>query len=179
MAYDIGRATGRCFATNRELAAGEEFIAALCDTPGGWLRKDFGLDQWQGTCDGAVGFWLAKMPDIVGTIAKPKPISTEAILEWFDRLIESADVENRDTESLAYVTALLLVRRKALKLHDVERTDSGEFLVLKRPRGGNVFKVRDPGISEERIIELERELTRMLEGSGTLTSVGSNLETPA
>lgn len=179
MTYDIGRPTGRCFVSDRRFEPGEEFIAVMLEGATGWVRRDYALENWSELPNGAVGFWRCAMPNLNGDSPEltTKPVSTEQILQWFDAV--NAQLPRDDHQQrLLYVTALLLVRRKALKLLDVERSNEGEYLVLKRPRGNGIVKVRDPGIADDRLAELERELTQHLLTAALLQPLPES-ETPA
>jgi hypothetical protein len=65
---------------------------------------------------------------------------------------------------LRYVLALLLLRRRVLRLEDSQRDEQGEVLVLNCPRDESLHHVlvRSPG--PQRTQEIEAELAKLLAG---------------
>lgn len=165
MRYELGRPGRKCFASGRDLRAGDEFYSVLLETVTGWERREYALEHWPGPPADAVGVWRGRVPAEDARPAAPAPLTTEALLAWFDRLALAADEQQ---QRLRYVLTLLLLRRKALKLQDVDRTEAGEFLIVKRTRGASTDRVLDPRLSEERIQAVEQELNRLLEMAGSV-----------
>lgn len=166
MHYDVSRNSKRCCVSGRELAPGEVYYSALVDTVTGLVRRDYSKEHWAGPPEDAVGHWRGCLEKAEGP-AKPKPASVEEMLKLFDRLAPPEGAEEVDPKrtQLRYVLALLLIRRRALKLHSVERDESGEFLVVGRRRSKATCKVLDPQLSEEQIQQVELELAPLLEAT--------------
>ena len=72
------------------------------------------------------------------------------------------DADDAKREQLRYVLALLLMRRKALKLHDVQQDGEKEVLMFRRPRSKENLPVTDPGLDESQVDRLEEELAELL-----------------
>lgn len=166
MHYEIARNSKRCCVSERELRPGEVYFSALIDAPGGMQRKDFAAENWTGPPADTVGYWKGRIPPD----DKPKaaqPISDEAMLELFEKWENSDDAEK---VQLRYVLALLLIRRKALKLQDMVQSEEGEYLIVQRPRQKQTHRVRDPHLAEDQVQRVEQELTRLLEADQTTES---------
>lgn len=158
MQHQVARSSGRCHATGRELKPGEVYFSALVDTVTGPERRDYAKEAWQGPPPETIGFWQARMPTPDGS-AKPAPLSVDAMLELFDELTETGSPEDA---RLIYVLALLLIRRRALKLHSIEDEGGKSFLVVGRPKASETNRVIDPGISESEFPAVEAELAQRL-----------------
>lgn len=90
-------------------------------------------------------------------------VDFEAIEELF------LSLEGRREEGLAelrYLLALLLLRKKRLKLAGVRRNAAGETLCVRRPRRQEEFEVQVFELDSERAQVLKAELARVFEGAG-------------
>jgi hypothetical protein len=90
-------------------------------------------------------------------------VDFEAIEELF------LSLEGRPEEALRelrYLLALLLLRKKRLKLVGVRRGAGGETFCLRRPRRQEEFEVQVFELDSERARVLKAELARVFEGAG-------------
>jgi hypothetical protein len=81
------------------------------------IRKDYCNDAWTGPSEIALGWWRTRVPE--PTAKKIKLAPNDVLLELFDQIASAPEQE--DTR---YVLALLLIRRRVLRL-DVPQ-DIGE-----------------------------------------------------
>jgi len=155
--YQIQSSSLRCSRTGRALEPGEKFYSVLFDRDGTWVREDISLEAWQGPPADAFSFWLCKAP------AKDQPrkviYDDGMLLECFDRLAQEHDPAKI---RFRYVLALLLVRRKRLRLVDAERVGGREVLILEDPRRRVRYRVPHPGLSEGELAEVENEVVQLL-----------------
>jgi hypothetical protein len=107
--FEVQRSTRRCAATQRALEPGEECYSVLEVAGADVIRKDFGVDAWAGPPDGAFGWWRGRVPDVVAKKIKLAP--NEILLQLFDQLAEQPDQAD-----LRYVLALLLIRRRVMRI---------------------------------------------------------------
>jgi len=176
MDYQIQTNTRRCALSGRSLEPGERFFTVLLDTGGNLERRDYCAEAWSGPPAEAFSFWS-------GRIAAPEakrlpPIDTELLLECFQRLAGQDDPERI---SFRYIVALLLVRRKKLRLIDSEEirgqgttspsgrgvgesgfSDSQSVIVVRNPQDGQVYKVIDPKLSADEMAAVQDEVYRLL-----------------
>src|SRR3954463_8365574 len=118
--FEVQRCTRRCAATDRPLEPGEECYSVLEFEGVNVVRKDFGVHAWKAPPETAFGWWKSRVPE--PTAKKIKLAPNEVLLELFEKL-----AERPDQQDLRYVLALLLVRRRVLKLdvpHDAFENDS-------------------------------------------------------
>lgn len=155
--YQLQAHTRRCAATGRELRPGERFYGVLLVEAGKFLRKDYGESSWQGAPEGALGFWKSRVPE--GQAPRRPPVDDELILECFQRLDgeqESAKVAFR------YVLALLLMRRKRLRLDGTRKEGGREVMLLRCTRTGDRFQVADPALSDTELESVQEDVFRVL-----------------
>ena len=74
--------------------------------------------------------------------------------------------EERTLAELRYLLALLLMRKKRLKLVRILRRDDAEGMVMRRPRRDEALEVLVFDLTPERMAELREDLARIFEGAG-------------
>jgi len=156
MDYDVQRCTRHCAITGVELAEGAECYSALLADGAELRRLDYSLEAWQGPPVGALGWWKSRVP--TREVKKNRLAPNEALLECFLALEAVADKQD-----MRLVLALLLVRRRVLKLEQRETdADGAEFLVLYNSREDATYRVTGVMPSPERADEIQNELSRLL-----------------
>lgn len=107
--YSISKCTRKCASSGRDLEPGERYISViLADDAGEGVRRlDIAESEWTGPKPEMIGFWKAAMPQ--KTAAKLRPAPNGVLLDTLSEL-----VDNPDSAELAYLLALLLVRRRVL-----------------------------------------------------------------
>ncbi|MGA2619131.1 MAG: hypothetical protein ABSF26_16095 [Thermoguttaceae bacterium] len=156
MDYEVERSARRCSATGREFAPGEEFYSALVAEGAELRRSDFSVAAWQGPPPGSVGWWKSQVPD--HRAARRHWAPNDVLLHCFDGLAEQSE-----KQAMRYVLALLLVRRRVMRLEEERHDDQGrEILVLYCPRREATYEVPalvpDPAGAEQ----IQQELARLL-----------------
>jgi hypothetical protein len=61
-----------------------------------------------------------------------------------------------------YVLALLLMRRKRLRLEDTKKEGPREVMLLRCTRKGDRFRVADPALSDHELESVQDEVFRVL-----------------
>ena len=158
MQHEVGKHTHRCQATGREIRPGESDYSVLMETPTGPERRDYSVEGWTGPPEGTVGYWKGKLADEPPPPPKPKEIPLETMVELFDRLESDAERLDDEMKKRRYMLALLLVRKRALKLHSIRRDGDQDFLVVRRPSESRTIDVADPGLGEAEIQAFETDL---------------------
>ena len=157
MDYELERFSRHCHLTGRELAAGESYYSAVVAEGGQLRRYDYAAEAWKGPPDGAIGWWKSQRVDSESKRKNWAP--NEVLLDFFDRLEEQT--ENRD---MRYVLALLLVRRRVMRLVETETDAEGhEVLVLSCPRRDATYRVPATAPDAARIEVIQNELARLLQ----------------
>ena len=149
-----------CAATGQPLAPGSVCHSVVVERDGQFVRLDYSPAGWQGPPPSAVGYWQLRVPP-------PKPVHSidpDALMRYFEQLCEEAS-PSQDVNR--YVSALLLLKLKRLKLDDVRCDDDGEFLQLTGTRGEGTFDVRRLDLPDDELSQLQQSLKTQLAAEWT------------
>jgi len=164
--FEVQRCARRCAATDRELMPGDLCYSVLEVSGAEVVRKDYCTAGWNGAPDAAFGWWKSRIPE--PTAKKIKLAPNDVLLELFDQL-----AERPDQTDLRYVLALLLVRRRVLRVdmangelgeskRDATEEGRPEALVVYCPKRDATYEVPVDMPSGERIDEIQRQLSELL-----------------
>jgi hypothetical protein len=155
--YQLQANTRRCAATGQELHPGERFYGVLLVENGKFIRKDYSERAWQGPPDGALGFWRSRV--VEGQSARRPPVDDDLLMACLQRLESESDSTKI---AFRYVLALLLMRRKRLRLEDTKKEGEREVMHLRCTRKGDRFRVADPALSDHELESVQDEVFRVL-----------------
>ncbi len=160
--YEVSRCTRRCAATDRELQPGEAFYSVLVPQGGQVLRHDYSVAAWKGPPENALGWWKSTMAD---ASRKPQWAPHDVMLEFFEGL-----EQDPTREDLRYVLALLLVRRRVLRLEGEETDHLGRTVqVLDCAKKEMQYRVAVVLPEAHRAAELQAQLAQLLTQPGSST----------
>ncbi len=155
--YQIQPNTRRCCASGRELRPGEHYYGVLLEEDGKFVRKDFSVESWQGAPPGAFSFWM-------GRLAPPQdkrrqPIDDEMLMECFQRLEDQPEPSRL---RFRYVVALLLMRRRRLRIEKTQQDGGQEVLWMRCIRSGARHAVVNPGLTDEELATVQDDVFQAL-----------------
>ncbi len=154
--YEIQRCTRRCAATDRELAPGETFYSVLSVQGADVIRRDYSVGSWEGPPADCLGWWKSEVPDPRSSKVQWAP--NDVLLDYFQQLLE-----NESKRDVAYILALLLVRRRVFKLDGSESKSPGqEMLLVFCPKNETEYRVPVVTPDAERAEQIQRELSELL-----------------
>ena len=156
MDFEVHRCTRRCAETDRQLQPGEEFYSTLQIDGANVVRRDYSVEAWKGPPDGVMGWWKSQMPSPNSKRIHWAP--NDVMLELFEELADQSEQQD-----MRYVLALLLMRRRVVRLEETERDSQGrEILVVYCPRRETTYKVQAMTPTEARTQEIQEELAKLL-----------------
>ena len=158
--YEIQPLSLICARSGRELKPGERYFSVLSESPQGFVRLDYAAEAWSDPPEGAIAFWRSTVPQ-PSAENRPPPVDTTAVMEFFEKL---AGDEDPTKLNFRYILALLLLRKRLLKFATVEREGERETLVLRSSATREEHRVVNPGLSEEQLAAVQREVDRILRG---------------
>ena len=170
--YEIQRFTRRCSASERELQPGESFYSVLTVEGADVVRKDYAAASWQGPPENCLGWWKSQVPDPRATRVQLAP--NQILLQYFEQL--HGDLSKAD---VAYILALLLVRRRVFKLEGEEQTTGGpKVLLVYCPRQECEYRIPEVMPAAGRVEQIQRELQELLfaKADGARPDAGSNVD---
>jgi hypothetical protein len=179
--YEFGRATGKCAVTQKPFQEGEQYYVVLIEEADGFVRRDYSVEGWSGPPEGSFCFWRGRTPikDKKGRMA----VDLGVLLNLFQRL---ENVESRGKQHFRFVLALLLMRKRLLRLDESVREDGREFWQMRVAADQSLHRVLNPELSQEEIALLSAQLSALLSGEvqafETLESDGDpdpSVSTPA
>jgi hypothetical protein len=154
--FDVQRFTRRCARTDRELQPGDVFYSVLVAEGAEVVRRDYGVDAWEGPPPGAIGFWKSQVPDIHSRKMHWAP--NDVILHYFEQLATEPDKAD-----MRYVLALLMIRRRIVRLEESGTDQQGqEHYVLYCPRNEREYRVAVETPTGPRIGQIQNELAELL-----------------
>jgi hypothetical protein len=162
--FEVQRSTRRCAATDRPLEPGDVCYSVLESHGAEIIRKDYCQSAWTGPPSDAFGWWRSRIPET--TAKKIKLAPNDVLLELFDQLAEQ--MEHQD---MRYVLALLLLRRRVLRLDvpleagslSIDQGVAGiEAMSLYCPKREATYVVRVAMPGEERTDEIQQRLSELL-----------------
>jgi len=154
--FEVQRFTRRCCKSDRPFEPGEAVYSALVAKGADVIRQDFSEEAWSGPPEGTIGWWKSTVPDIHATKMHWAP--NDVILHYFEQLEGSADKSD-----MRYVLALLMIRRRIVRLEETETDDAGsEVFVLYCPRNEREYRVEVVDPPGPRIGEIQDELAELL-----------------
>jgi hypothetical protein len=155
--YDIQRCSRRCAATDRELKNGETCYSVLIAEGGAIVRQDYSAEAWEGPPADCVGWWKSTVVDPSAGRLHWAP--NDVMLHYFERLLEDPAAEDA-----RYVLALLLVRRRVLRVEGHEQDAAGrDTLVLYCSRNELEYRVPEVAPSPERAAAIQQQLAELLQ----------------
>jgi hypothetical protein len=155
--FKIARRARTCAVSGRPFEPGDIIVSVIHEEPQGFVRRDVReehLEQLQGT------------PFCVFRTEQPPPpaparrVDYDLAQEFFDRLVREADPAR---EALVYVLALLLARKRRVRIVETRQLPEGELLLLRIPRAeeDEIVQVRAPRLSAEQEAALQQEIGRL------------------
>lgn len=158
MDYHLKPLGRTCATTGQPLSPGMICHSVLIERNGRFERLDFSPGGWSGLPDGAIGQWHCVVPEAQD--ADRQRLDPDSLMRLFEQLCEDASPAQA---KLRYVLALLLLRKRRVKLDGARKADEVEFLELLGTRGEGPFEVRDYQLGDAEIAGLQADLDRYFE----------------
>lgn len=157
--WDVTKTTHACSVSGRPLEEGETYFSALQDEGKQFVRYDFSPEAWA-ECDKAAFFSYWRTTVRPAAEKRRLVIDVEAFYIFFSQLVGS-DEDHR--QLFLYLVALILVRKRVLRLEAIEKTPEGEFLALYDRRAENDVRVRVPDATDDELREAQASLDQIFD----------------
>ncbi len=157
--YEIQPLSLCCARTGRELNPGELYYSVIRVGPEGFVRTDFCTEAWTGPSEDSLGYWRSTVPHGAGK-KRQRFVDDSVILDFFLQL--EGETEG-GKQSFRYILALLLLRKKSLKLATLVHEGESEILVLRATATGEEYRVVNPELSEQQLLVLQTEVEKVLQ----------------
>lgn len=165
--WQMPRRNDRCVACGRDIEPGAALQACLWDAPAGYERRDY-CPECEVPADPApIARWRSRRP--LPPQRKAAGFDREAVWGLFLRLAEPAST---DQVRLRFVLALLLWRKKVLRLEE-SGSHEGREVWRFRAVGAEAHDVERPDLTDAQIENLSSQLEQLLSSDGTASVVGA------
>ncbi|MCC7475891.1 MAG: hypothetical protein IT425_10875 [Pirellulales bacterium] len=156
--FEVHRCTRRCAATDRVLDPGELCYSTLEVEGANIVRKDFSAAAWKAPGEQVFAWWKFRVPE--AAVKKIKLAPNDVLLELFDQLGGCPDQSD-----LRYVLALLLVRRRVLRVElggAGDASDACHALTVFCAKRDASYEVAIAMPGDDRIEQIQQELSSLL-----------------
>ncbi len=157
--YSISKFSRKCAISGRGLEPGEGYVSVILPSEDGVRRVDIAASEWTGPKAEAIGWWRSRMPE--STHRRSQPAPPGVLVDTLSELVEKPG-----SESLAYLLALLLVRRRILSEEHIDSSqDEGQVpyhLELTCPADGRTWSVPVMELDPGSLPSLQSQLSDLL-----------------
>jgi hypothetical protein len=154
--FEVQRFTRQCCETQRQFEPGDIVYSALIADGADVVRKDFSDQAWEGPPAGTIGWWKSEVPDMHARKMHWAP--NDVILHYFEQL-----EANEDQADVRYVLALLMIRRRIVRLEETEVDEhQREWFVLYCPKNEREYRLPVIVPVGARVEEIQNELAELL-----------------
>ncbi|HUX00044.1 MAG: hypothetical protein WBD63_08515 [Phycisphaerae bacterium] len=162
--YKIESSARRCTTCDRVFAVGEEYHSAVVETEeeARLARRDFCPACWKPDAEGYYSFWKTSIPEPEPKQKSgPRLIDLGRLMQLFERL---ADAEEPENVRFRYVLALVLMRKRRLRLLSTRRLGGrSEAMTLREVGGDRQHTVTNPGLTDEEVQSVADRLREVLD----------------
>lgn len=148
---------------------GEGYCSGIYEEAAGFRRREYCLPCWERNRGTPFSFWRAVIPKGRRRAGR----NVDAIVEFFRRLIESP-LEDPLRIKILYLTALILVQKRRLKLIRTSAREGGNVLIVDKTWDGEMLEIMEPRIGESEMESLKGEMDRLFDSGEISTAVAGN-----
>lgn len=160
--WKIDRRRRACSKCSREFASEERHVSAIRQAGERFERLDACLTCWPSMSpegpEAPFSFWHTNAPKR----EKRRLEDLQAMTEFFKKLLEKGPGDPI-LEKVAYLTALLLMRKRRVRAAGSRVEDGRTWLLLEKSWDGETCRIVDPPIPDEELVVLRGELERLFD----------------
>ena len=153
----------QCHECEQPLADGADCHTVLAHEHHEYSRRDLCGACWEkgaGLADrkGFISHWQ-------GTYEAPPPEPPEAIQKATAEglLRKLLDTGDRRWREASYILAVMLERKRILKVREELHEADGRVFVYEQPKSGDIFTIPDPALKMEELEQVQTEVAALLE----------------
>lgn len=153
-----------CQACHKPFADKEHYHTLLIEEKQEYHRQDICHGCWdaqyrEGASDrkGFISHWqgIYQIPPP----APPEPIQKESAEGLLRKLIETEDAKYGP---VCYILAVMLERKRLLKVKEQVQRDGARVFIYEQPRTGDIFTITDPNLQLNQLEEVQRATAELL-----------------
>ena len=158
--WRISRSSRVCSASGTPIEPDEPFFSALVEDGDAFLRRDFSRAAWPEIDKGGFFSYWKNKGWSGDAAARRRPIDFGRILSFFDDL---AGAEEPHRRLFRYVAALILARRRILRLDSAVKTPEGDRLELFDRRDSRTIEITAPEADPAQIRDIQERLNELFD----------------
>ncbi len=169
-----------CFATQAPIGYGETFFSVLRFQNGHFVRHDYSESAWEESPpQDYLSWWRQRRPVPANAQEQgPRLVSPNVLLGIFRDLKDRGE---RPNQCLAWMLALLLLRAKKLRYHDIRFEEGHSWLWVQERGGKTAYRIRDPQMNSSEHGLLQESMLQLFDQAPgeTTPEAAAAEETPA
>ena len=176
--WNIQSRAHACEACAQPFADKQPYHTLLLDEKAGLRRSDICEPCWQMQFAGDARSRAGFISHWQGIFEVPPPV-TEAIQKDTAETLLRKLVEQNDPQHApaAYILAVMLERKRLLKIKEQIKRDGQRVFVYEHPKTGDIFTIADPDLHLDQLEAVQRDVAQLLEHG--LNPPPPAVETPA
>ena len=178
--WNIQSRAHSCQSCGRPFADKQHYHTLLSDEKAEFHRIDVCPQCWEqqyseGASDrkGFISHWQGVYED--PPAAPADPIQKENAESLLRKVIDSNDPKYGPA---AYILAVMLERKRVLKVKEQFTRDGHRVFIYEQPKTGDVFTITDPGLQLNQLDSVQRDVAALLENGFLPASQSSPSESP-
>jgi hypothetical protein len=162
-----------CAGCSKSFGSEESHYSGIVEVEGRFARREYCLTCWEGKPE-LFSFWL--------TLSAKKEQRTlediNAMQDFFKKLI-AEPTEDPTREKITYLAALLLMRKKRVKLAGPSKPRDGRNrLPLEKSWDGETVEIVEPAIADAELEQLKSDMEMLFSGDAVPIPVPESAPTP-
>jgi hypothetical protein len=161
--YRIGKRARVCCVSGEPFEPGDAIVSAIYLGPdGAFERRDMRAAHFDPASREPFCHWRSSEPE---PAEQARKLDYDLALTFFDRLLREADPAR---DGLVYTLALLLSRKRRIRIQESRRHPEGDLLrvLVRRAEEDDEVSVRAPRLSDEDVDRLQAELEKLFDFGG-------------
>ena len=162
--WNIQARSHRCQSCGKPFADRESYHTLLFDEKRDYLRLDICRACWQtqysqGASDrkGFVSYWQ-------GVYEAPPPVIDPIQKETAESLLRKlTELNDPKYAAAAYILAVMLERKRALKVKEQIIRDGQRVFIYEQPKTGDLFSIPDPKLQLDQLDQVQHDVAALLE----------------
>ena len=162
--WNIQSRAPACAACARPFAAKQPYHTLLLDEPPGLRRSDICEECWQKETAadprsraGFISHWQ-------GFFELPPPVTEVIRRDDAETLLRKLLEQNDPAHGpAAYILAVMLERKRLLKVKENFQRDGRRVFVYEQPKTGDLFSIVDPDLQLDQLETVQRDVAHLLE----------------
>ena len=155
-----------CQACGKPFLDKEPYHTLLFDQKAGYERLDVCAPCWAAQYShgatsrkGFISHWQGafELPAV-----ESEPIRKENAESLLRKLVEVNDPKHGPA---CFILAVMLERKRLLKVKDETQRDGGRVLIYEQPKTGDIFTISDPNLRLDQLDEVQRDVAQLLQHS--------------